>query len=78
MLDLLVKECYRGIAMDNKSQVDKNCATADTLTYKQGDKINIRDLISPFFAIMIITKTLPSWFTENSKSGVEISVFYQL
>ena len=34
MLDLLVKECYRGISLGNKQQVDKNCATADILTYK--------------------------------------------
>ena len=43
MLDLLVQECYRGIAMvqsdsetesaSGQSQIDKNCATADILTY---------------------------------------------
>ena len=34
MLDLLVKECYRGVASGNKEQVDKNCLTADILTYR--------------------------------------------
>ena len=34
ILDLLIKECYRGMASGNQDVIDKNCLTADILTYR--------------------------------------------
>ena len=49
--DLLIKECYRGVATKSQKQVDKNCLTADILTYKCESPIDAAAFIGVTFDI---------------------------
>ena len=47
----LLLECYKGIAKDNQDIVDKNCLTADILTYKCESLIDAANYIGVTFDI---------------------------